>query len=160
METTIAALQRLRQECAGPEHEERAFAALREMIVREAQLTPVLPRPAVLEDQIVWARSPIRLDLAGGWTDTPPYCLEHGGRVLNVGVDLNGQPPVQVFARLCPRPELVMRSIDLGVEQRVRTYEELDSFAQPGSEFALGKAALALAGFLPRFHAQRGFPSL
>ena len=67
------------------------------------------------EDQIVWARSPVRLDLAGGWTDTPPYCIEHGGKVLNVAVDLNGQPPIQVFARLSDRPELVVRSIDLGV---------------------------------------------
>ena len=53
-----------------------------------------------------------------------------------------------------------MRSIDLGVEERVRTYEELDTFAQPDSAFALAKAAFALAGFLPRFHADGGFASL
>jgi galactokinase/mevalonate kinase-like predicted kinase len=141
-------------------HEAAAFTRLRDLIVREAQLSPALPRCCVLEDQIIWGRSPVRLDLAGGWTDTPPYCIEYGGRVLNVAVDLNGQPPVQVFARLCPRPELVLRSIDLGVEQRVRTYEELDTFAQPGSDFALAKAALALAGFLPRFHAHGGSGSL
>jgi galactokinase/mevalonate kinase-like predicted kinase len=102
----------------------------------------------------------VRLDLAGGWTDTPPYCLENGGRVVNVAVDLNGQPPLQVFARLCPRREIVIRSIDLGVEQRVESYEALGTFAQPGSEFALAKAALALAGFLPRFHGQGGYRSL
>ena len=113
-----------------------------------------------MDDQIVWARSPIRFDLAGGWTDTPPYCIEHGGKVLNVAADLNGQPPIQVFAKLSERPELVMRSIDLGVEERVRTYAELDTFARPDSPFALAKAAFALAGFLPRFHAQGGFASL
>jgi len=46
------------------------------------------------------------------------------------------------------------------VEQRVRTWEELNTFAQPGSEFGLAKAALALAGFAPRFHAGPGFRSL
>jgi galactokinase/mevalonate kinase-like predicted kinase len=132
-------------------YEAGAFAMLRDMIVREAQLRPAAPRRSVMGDQIVWGRSPVRLDLAGGWTDTPPYCIEHGGRVLNVAVDLNGQPPIQVFAKLSPRPELVLRSIDLGVEERVRTFEELDTFAQPGSEFALAKAGFALAGFLPRF---------
>lgn len=141
-------------------HEAEAFARLRELIIREAQLRPALPQRSVLEDQIVWARSPLRLDLAGGWTGTPPYCLEHGGRVLNLGVNLNRQPPIQVFAKLCPRPELVLRSIDLGVEQRITTYAELDTFAQPGSELALAKAALALAGFLPRFHATGGYLSL
>jgi galactokinase/mevalonate kinase-like predicted kinase len=53
-----------------------------------------------------------------------------------------------------------VRSIDLGVEQRLRTYEELDTFAQPGSGFALAKAAFALAGFLPRFHGDGGFATL
>jgi galactokinase/mevalonate kinase-like predicted kinase len=53
-----------------------------------------------------------------------------------------------------------LRSIDLGVERRVKTYQELENFAQPGDEFALAKAAFALAGFLPRFHARGGFSSL
>jgi galactokinase/mevalonate kinase-like predicted kinase len=141
-------------------HETRAFSLLREMIVHEAQLKPALPRACVQEDQIVWGRSPVRLDLAGGWTDTPPYCLEHGGRVVNLAVNLNGQPPIQVFAKLSGRPELVVRSIDLGVEQRISRYEQLDTFAHPGSEFALAKAAFALAGFLPRFHGNSGFRTL
>jgi len=141
-------------------HEDQAFGHLRGLIEREAQLAPALPRRCAQEDQIVWGRSPVRLDLAGGWTDTPPYCLEHGGKVVNLAVDLNGQPPLQVFARLSERPELVIRSIDLGVEQRVASYEALDTFAQPGSEFALAKAALALAGFLPRFHATGGYGTL
>jgi galactokinase/mevalonate kinase-like predicted kinase len=140
--------------------ESSAFAQLREMIVKEAQLTPSTPRRNVLEDQIVWARSPVRFDLAGGWTDTPPYCIEQGGRVLNVAADLNGQPPIQVFAKLSEKPELVMRSIDLGVEERVCAYADLDRYAEPGNPFALAKAAFALAGFLPRFHGNGGFPSL
>jgi galactokinase/mevalonate kinase-like predicted kinase len=141
-------------------HEAAAFSRLRDLIVREAELTAVTPRCSVQEDQIVWGRSPLRLDLAGGWTDTPPYCFEFGGRVVNVAVDLNGQPPIQVFARMSATPELVVRSIDLGAECRLRTYEELDTFGDPGSAFAVAKAAFALAGFLPRFHAQRGFRSL
>jgi galactokinase/mevalonate kinase-like predicted kinase len=141
-------------------HEAQAFDLLRGMIEREAEMAPVAPRCAVQEDQIVWVRSPARLDLAGGWTDTPPYCLEHGGRVVNLAVDLNGQPPQQVFVRLSERPEIVIRSIDLGVEQRLSSYAELETFSQPGSGFALAKAALALAGFLPRFHAVGGHGTL
>lgn len=155
-----AAVMRLRKQQGWEQYEDRAFELLRQTIVHEAQLSPALPRLCIQEDQIVWARSPVRLDLAGGWTDTPPYCLQRGGKVLNLGVDLNGQPPIQVFGRLCENPELVLRSIDLGVERRIHTYEELATFAHPNSEFALAKAACALAGFLPAFHAQGGFPSL
>jgi galactokinase/mevalonate kinase-like predicted kinase len=155
-----SAVLRHRHEPGWQEFEAGAFARLREMIAHEARLSSASPRRNVMEDQIVWARSPIRFDLAGGWTDTPPYCIEHGGKVLNVAADLNGQPPIQVFAKLSERPELVMRSIDLGVEERVRTYAELDTFGRPDSPFALAKAAFALAGFLPRFHSQGGFASL
>jgi galactokinase/mevalonate kinase-like predicted kinase len=155
-----SAVMRHRRQEGWEDVEQSAFARLRELIVREKQLQPAWPRCQVIEDQIIWGRSPVRLDLAGGWTDTPPYCLEFGGRVVNVAVDLNGQPPIQVFGKLCPRPELVLRSIDLGVEERIGSYEELDTFGQPGGAFGLPKAALALAGFLPRFHAHGGFPTL
>jgi galactokinase/mevalonate kinase-like predicted kinase len=155
-----SAVLRHRQEPGWEKFEAGAFSRLREMIAHEARLSPASPRRNVMDDQIVWARSPIRFDLAGGWTDTPPYCIEHGGQVLNVAADLNGQPPIQVFAKLSDRPELVMRSIDLGVEERVRTYAELDTFGRPDSPFALAKAAFALAGFLPRFHSHGGFASL
>ena len=155
-----SAVLRHRGESGWEQFEASAFGRLREMIVHEAQLSAAQPRCCVIEDQIIWARSPIRFDLAGGWTDTPPYCIEFGGKVLNVAANLNGQPPIQVFAKLSERPELVIRSIDLGAEQRVRTYGELDTFAQASSAFAVAKAAFALAGFLPRFHAGGGSASL
>ncbi|MFN3684926.1 MAG: bifunctional fucokinase/L-fucose-1-P-guanylyltransferase, partial [Fimbriimonadaceae bacterium] len=131
-----------------------AFAALRELIVRDEALGGLEPRLATLPDQIVWARSPLRLDFAGGWSDTPPYCLLHGGRVLNVAVDLNGQPPVQVFARRTDHPCIVLRSIDLGVEERIEEFDALERYDEPGSSFSLAKAALTLAGFGRRFAAR------
>lgn len=30
--------------------------------------------------------SPARIDLSGGWSDTPPVCYENGGSVLNVSL--------------------------------------------------------------------------
>ena len=113
---------------------------------------PSRPRRRLLDDQILWGRCPVRLDLAGGWTDTPPYCLTHGGRVVNIAVNLNGQPPVQAFARVSSERRIVLRSIDLGVEERITTCEALRG-GEPLGAFSIAKAALALAGFLPEFHA-------
>ena len=48
------------------------------------------PRRGVKLDQIVWARAPVRLDLAGGWTDTPPYTARASRRS-------NPHRPAQVF---------------------------------------------------------------
>jgi galactokinase/mevalonate kinase-like predicted kinase len=79
---------------------------------------------------------------------------------VNLAVNINGQPPVQVFAKLCEQPEIVLRSIDLGVERRVKTFDEIATYQRPDAAFSLAKAALALAGFLPQFHATREFPTL
>lgn len=155
-----SAVRRSRGEAGWEAEEQAAFARLREVLIDQARLDGVRPRCTVQEDQIVWGRSPVRLDLAGGWTDTPPYCLEQGGCVLNLAVNLNGQPPIQVFARRTDRPEVVLRSIDLGVEQRVATHAALRDHADPTSAFSVAKAALALAGFLPEFHCDGGRETL
>ena len=155
-----SAVLRERDDPAWEAEERRAFARLGEIIIRGTRRGDRRPRSDVSEDQIVWGRSPVRLDLAGGWSDTPPYCLEHGGRVLNLAVDLNGQPPIQVYARRAAHRHIVLRSIDLGQEERFTTYEELADYTDPGSAFSVAKAALALAGFLPRFQRGENHPSL
>jgi galactokinase/mevalonate kinase-like predicted kinase len=108
-----------------------------------------LPPRAIKRDQIVWARSPVRLDLAGGWTDTPPYTLREGGTVLNVAVDLNGQPPIQVFCRPIEEPEIRLHSIDTGVSEVIRTFDDLQGYSSARSAFALPIAALRLIGLSP-----------
>jgi len=128
--------------------ESEAFAALRKAILDEMP-KPEAPVCGVAHDQIVWGRSPLRFDLAGGWTDTPPYCLLNGGRVLNLAVNLNGQPPVQVFLRRSERKDILLRSIDLGTEQRLSGFAELSGNITEASEFSLAQAALTLAGFGP-----------
>ncbi len=103
----------------------------------------------VKEDQIVWARSPVRFDLAGGWSDTPPYTLRSGGQVTNVAVDLNGQPPIQVFCRPTKEPRITIHSIDLGFTETVTEFSQLLDYRNPTSPFALPKAALCLLGLTP-----------
>lgn len=137
------------------EYESQAFGLLRDAIVQTVERRPADPVCGVLEDQIVWGRCPVRLDFAGGWTDTPPYCLEFGGSVVNAAVDLNGQPPIQAFVRRADEPVIVVRSIDLGIEERLSTFDDVGAYAELGSGFAIARAALALAGFHPRFSAKQ-----
>ncbi len=139
-----------RQMASGAAPTPDAFALLRDLLVGDLALSPVRPSRNVLDNQIVWGRAPARLDLAGGWSDTPPYCLEHGGRVVNLAVDLNGQPPIQAFASVCSEPCIRLHSIDLGLSETISTYEELCSPSALGP-FSIPRAALRLAGFDPRF---------
>lgn len=134
----------------GGKEEALAFDVLRTAITSPA-LRKQMPKLNVFADQIVWGRSPARLDLAGGWSDTPPYCLQHGGAVLNMAVDLNGQPPIQVYIRHCPEKRITLRSIDNGVSETVSSFDELLLYNQVGSAFSIPKAALYMAGFHPDF---------
>ena len=126
-------LLRLKGRDGEQEASDRAFALLREGVLGRAQLDGQRPRLSVYNDQIVWARSPVRIDLAGGWTDTPPYCLMEGGSVVNIAVELNGQLPIQAYVKPCREPHVILRSIDLGASETIDSYEQLTDFNKVGS---------------------------
>lgn len=144
---------------------DKAFGLLREGIVKTSNANginmPTLSSMSnnVATDQIVWGRSPVRIDIAGGWTDTPPFCLMEGGSVVNLAIELNGQQPIQTYVKPCREHHVVLKSIDLGASEIVETYEQLADFKRVGSPFSIPKAALALAGFLPHY-SQEKYPDL
>lgn len=144
---------------------DKAFGLLREGIVKNSNANginmPTLSSMSnkVATDQIVWGRSPVRIDIAGGWTDTPPFCLMEGGSVVNLAIELNGQQPIQTYVKPCREHHVVLKSIDLGASEIVETYEQLADFKRVGSPFSIPKAALALAGFLPQY-SQEKYPDL
>jgi fucokinase len=78
----------------GAVHEQASWAAVAAAVAEAipgAASQPIDPLPAGRRAR---ADLPVRLDLAGGWSDTPPYCLEHPARVLNLAVELDGRRPV------------------------------------------------------------------
>lgn len=79
--------------------------------------------------------------------------------MINLAVELNGQPPLHCYIKASEKPEFVIRSIDLGAQETIRNFDELRAFYNIGSPFAIPKAALALAGFIPEF-STRKFSSL
>ncbi len=137
----------------GNAEEQAAFSLLRSEILNELADDNVRPRLSVYPDQIVWGRSSVRIDLAGGWTDTPPYSLFSGGNVVNFAIELNGQPPLQVYVKPASEPCITLRSIDMGAVERIDTFEQLQAYHTVGSPFSIPKAALTLAGFTPRHDA-------
>ena len=69
-----------------------------------------------------FARAPVRVDPAGGGTDAPPFCVDHGGKVVNFGVNRH------VFARaqaLGPGGEVLIYSKDLQAGVRAPSSEAL-----------------------------------
>jgi fucokinase len=124
----------------------RAFDA-----IREAMTPPEILafRSQVAQPAEITASAPVRLDFAGGWTDTPPYCLENGGAVLNVAVNLNDVEPIQSTFRPLAEPVVRLVSRDLGKTLLITSPEDLMRPLDPGDPFALHLAALRLTGLGP-----------
>jgi len=141
------------QSATAAQYADKAFSLMRDGLT-DTLIQKQAPQMNVYADQIVWSRSPVRIDLAGAWSDTPPYTMMQGGNVVNIAIELNGQPPLQVYMKPSKEKRITLRSIDLGATEVVETYEELQQFNKVGSPFSIPKAALVLAGFAPRFSAQ------
>lgn len=129
---------------------EVAFEILERSIVGSGIGEAASPRSVLRSDEIVWARAPARLDVGGGWTDTPPYALECGGCVVNAAVNLNGQPPIQAYLRVIDEPVIRIGSIDLGARIEIHQFDDLLDYRKATGSFALAKAALVLSGLSPQ----------
>lgn len=90
---------------------------------------------------------PLRIDFAGGWSDTPPICEEMGGTVLNAAVTLNGVRPVKVCVRRLAALEVRVESADLGKSCVITDIAEIRAPKDPHDWCALVKSALTVTGF-------------
>ena len=107
------------------------------------------PNAKIAKDEVV-IRLPVRVNFGGGWSDTPPYCNENGGTVLNAAVKLNGICPIEAVVRRIPEEKIILASADSGSYCEFTSVQALQSCDDPGDPFALHKAALIACGVLPR----------
>jgi len=90
--------------------------------------------------------APPRIDLGGGWSDTPPFCFDWGGTVLNCAIELNGEYPIETEIRRIGEP--FIRCYADGQREGIvyRSSEELLEPCGPGSVFSIPRAAIQLHG--------------
>ncbi len=126
-----------------------AADAVAEIVQQQVALPTEPSRAATAPGRTVVATSPVRIDLAGGWSDTPPICHELGGAVVNAAVSLDGQHPLRATATLRKEPTVRITSIDLDQSVEYTRTEDLLSFREVRDWSSLPKAALVLSGFVP-----------
>ncbi|XP_062402787.1 L-fucose kinase isoform X2 [Sardina pilchardus] len=80
---------------------------------------------------------PARLDLSGGWSDTPPIAFERGGAVVNVAVKVDGRRPIGARARRIREPRLLLvtsssgQDCSVATETVCETLQDLEDHCQP-----------------------------
>jgi fucokinase len=93
---------------------------------------------------------PARVDLAGGWSDTPPYSLEHPAAVLNLAVLVAGQAPLRAEAEVVPGGAGLCLELD-GAPAGEMAWADLgaDAVFPLSDPAALLKTAAAVCGYGP-----------
>ena len=136
------------------------FATIREAVSAEAMKQ--LPDAAAyrIARDSVDVQLPVRVNWGGGWTDTPPYCNENGGIVLNAAISLKGNLPVQISIRRLSEYHVEFESQDVGVRGSAYTVEEIQDCHNPYDSFALHKAALIACGIIPLQHTEESLEDI
>ena len=148
----MAALAAQRDRClrGGPDgliRGARHYESAAQILIRHATMTArqfislTQPAPGSLPPASTWfiAETAARIDLAGGWSDTPPITYEHGGAVVNAAITIDGARPIGAKVRRIERPVLVLVMDQQRLE--LTELEQLANYTQPQSPGALLKAA-------------------
>ncbi|KAJ9459053.1 Bifunctional fucokinase/fucose pyrophosphorylase [Diplonema papillatum] len=134
-------------------HLEGVAAAVTACCVGSAARYAVVGKAAEAPAAGGWIRAsiPARIDLAGGWTDTPPVSYEVGGIVVNAAIQVDGTRPISAWARVT-HGEHTIRFRELPAQAGGPGLSELRDFADyssPHAPFALQKAVLIALGVVP-----------
>ncbi|MEW6236892.1 MAG: L-fucokinase [Candidatus Omnitrophota bacterium] len=128
-------------------HYEGAAQVLIRKTVETASIQQTPCPPAVIGEWSI-AEIPARVDLAGGWSDTPPITFEHGGAVVNAAVKVDGEKPIGAKVRRLDEPIVKIMQDDFDAPLLCRSLSDLSTYAQPLAPGALVKAAILCAGIV------------
>jgi fucokinase len=138
-------LGRAGREAEAASAEADAFACIQDA-VRASPTASAEYTPTTWQFERVRVSAPPRIDLGGGWSDTPPFCFDWGGTVLNCAIEIDGAYPIETEIRRIDEP--VIRCFAGGEETpaEYRVAEELREPCEPGSVYSIPRAALHLHG--------------
>jgi fucokinase len=125
--------------------ENQAFACIQNSVT-DGDAAPADPAPVRWCSEHVHVSAPARVDFGGGWSDTPPFCFDWGGTVLNCALEIDGRFPIETEVRRIDQP--IIRCIIDGQNAiaEYRSSAELLEPCQPGSVFSIPRAAIQLRG--------------
>jgi len=128
----------------------QCFAMIRQTILAETMDNLTYNDTCRITQDFHRVQLPLRVNWGGGWSDTPPYCHENGGTVLNAAVLLGGNMPVEVTLEKIPAHKIVFDSRDMDVHGEFTQIAPLQKTGDPYDPFALQKACLLACGVIPK----------
>lgn len=63
---------------------------------------------------------PVRINFGGGWSDTPPFCLDNGGSVCNAAITINKKKPVCIKISEIEEKSIIIKSVDRNMSIKMK----------------------------------------
>jgi fucokinase len=127
--------------------QESAFRMVQQAVEAGARCADAEPAlPGAWQTDGVTVDGPARIDLGGGWSDSPPFCLDWGGTVLNLAILLDGRYPIRAAVRRLCEPVVRCISGSDASTSEYRTCEQILHPAAPGDEMSIPRTALSMTG--------------
>lgn len=133
----------------GERYISQCFKRIQQTVMEGAMSVLKMNENCRMQGEYHRVRLPLRVNWGGGWSDTPPYCNEQGGTVLNAAILLQGEMPVEVTLTRLEKLKIIFESRDMGVYGEFDDLKDLQKTGDPYDPFALQKAALLACGILP-----------
>lgn len=131
------------------DYENLSYKALSDEVIRQhASASPSVAISPIPVGSSVTVELPVRINWGGGWSDTPPYCFDFGGTVLNASITIKGRKPVQAKTQILPNYIVRFICEDGDYSNEFTSLEPLLACSNPKDPFALHKAVLLVCGVL------------
>ncbi|MCH3918198.1 MAG: bifunctional fucokinase/L-fucose-1-P-guanylyltransferase [Spirochaetia bacterium] len=132
------------------DYETKAYECIKKVIIQDITTRyPFIFKREKLRKKVT-IELPVRLNFCGSPTDAAPYCLEHGGTMLDSAMLVKGKKPIKAVARITNEKAITFKSFDLGLEEDYTNIEEIRNCGDPSDPFALHKAVLISSGVISK----------
>ena len=131
-------------------YEEAAYKVVKDAITEETfKRFNIDGSSVVFAKDTVTVELPVRINFCGSPSDAAPYCLEHGGTMIDGAMMLKGKLPIRVTVRKISEPEIRFGSFDQGCTDAFSDLSDIACCGDPFDPYALHKAVLVATGVVP-----------
>ena len=131
-------------------YEDMAYMSVRNVITEETYKRFTVDFSTLhMVKETITVELPVRVNFCGSPSDAAPYCLEHGGTMIDGALLLKGKRPIKVTARKIKENEIRFGSFDQKCSDAFHSISEVRNCANPFDSYALHKAVLVATCIVP-----------
>ncbi len=129
---------------------QKCFTEMKDTIINEPLNSIKYNKDCKITKEKQEINLPLRVNFGGGWTDTPPYCLEKGGKVLNASILLKDKKPIHVCIEKIKENKIKFLAKDTKEFGEFTDISQIQKIDKEYESFTMIKSCLIICGIIPK----------